>query len=696
MSQAPQPPRPAVRTHLVVAEHGTREDPYYWLRDDTRTDPQMLAHLRAENEYTAAVLAPAQPLIEQLYEEIVARLKQDDASVPVRHRGYWYRSRYEPGKEYPLYVRWPDTLQPTESLLLDCNALAAGEAFFQLGDYEVSPDNRLLAYTVDTVGRRQHRLRIKNIATGELLPDVIDNVESDIAWCDDNRSFLYVEKDPVTLLGRRVRRHFLGASADLDAVVYEEPDESFDLTVERSKSEQYLFIASQSTTSSEWRYTFADDATLSFKVFAERAEDHEYQIEHLGPRFLVRTNWRAENFRIVAAPLTDHARPDFWQDVIAHDPQVFVEDFDVFQEFIAVSERSDGLRKIRVQRWDGPARHLDADDPAYTMHLGSNPEIESGKLRYSYTSLTTPASTYDYDVLTGERQLLKREPVLGPFDPADYVSEFQWATARDGERFPISIVYRKGTVLDGAAPLYLYAYGAYGHSIDPIFSSARLSLLNRGFIYAIAHVRGGQELGRRWYDNGRLLHKWHTFTDFIDATDFLIARGYSRAGRIFAAGGSAGGLLVGAVMNIAPEKFGGVVANVPFVDIVTTMLDESIPLTTLEYEEWGNPHERPFYDYMLSYSPYDNVRAQSYPPLLATTGLWDSQVQYFEPAKWVARLRDLKTDGNPVLLHVNLEAGHGGKPGRFARLHEVAREYGFVVALASATLATQSQTQAES
>jgi oligopeptidase B len=694
MSQAALPPRPAARTHFVVAEHGTREDPYYWLRDDARTDPQMLAHLRAENDYTAAVLAPAQPLIEQLYGEIVARLKQDDASVPVRHRGYWYRSRYEPGKEYPVYLRWPDTLHPTESLLLDCNALAAGEAFFQLGDYEVSPDNRLLAYTVDTVGRRQHRLRIKNVATGELLPDLIDNVESDIAWCDDNRSFLYVEKDPVTLLGRRVRRHFLGTSADLDAVVYEEPDESFDLTVERSKSEQYLFIASQSTTSSEWRYAFADDAALRFEVFAARAEDHEYQIEHLGARFLVRTNWRAENFRIVAAPLTDHARPESWQDVVAHDPQVFVEDFDVFQDFIAVSERSGGLRKIRVQRWEGPARHLDADDPAYTMHLGSNPEIESGKLRYSYTSLTTPASTYDYDVLTGERQLLKREPVLGPFDPADYVSEFQWATARDGERFPISIVYRKGTVLDGAAPLYLYAYGAYGHSIDPIFSSARLSLLNRGFIYAIAHVRGGQELGRRWYDNGRLLHKGHTFTDFIDATDFLIARGYSRAGRIFAAGGSAGGLLVGAVMNIAPEKFGGVVANVPFVDIVTTMLDESIPLTTLEYEEWGNPHEKPFYDYMLTYSPYDNVRAQAYPPLLATTGLWDSQVQYFEPAKWVARLRDLKTDENPVLLHVNLEAGHGGKPGRFARLHEVAREYGFVVALASATLGTQSKTQA--
>lgn len=696
MSQAFLPPRPAARTHLVVSEHGTREDPYYWLRDDTRADPEVLAHLRAENDYTAATLAPAHSLIEQLYEEIVARLKQDDASVPTRHRGYWYRSRYEIGKEFPVYVRWPDTLQPTEALLLDCNALAAGEAFFQLGDYEVSPDNRLLAYTVDTVGRRQHRLRIKNIATGELLPDLIDNVESDIAWCDDNRSFLYVEKDPITLLGRRVRRHYLGTSADLDAVVYEEPDESFDLTVERSKSEAYLFIASQSTTSSEWRYAFADDAALRFQVFAPRAEDHEYQIEHLGARFLVRTNWRAENFRIVAAPLTDHARPESWQDVIAHDSQVFVEDFDVFQDFIAVSERSGGLRKIRVQSWNGPARHLDADDPAYTMHLGSNPEIESSKLRYSYTSLTTPASTYDYDVLTGERQLLKREPVLGPFDPADYVSEFRWATARDGERFPISIVYRKGTTLDGSAPLYLYAYGAYGHSIDPVFSAARLSLLNRGFVYAIAHVRGGQELGRRWYDNGRLLHKRNTFTDFIDAADFLVAHGYSRAGRMYAAGGSAGGLLVGAVMNMAPEKFGGVVANVPFVDIVTTMLDESIPLTTLEYDEWGNPHEKPFYEYMLSYSPYDNVRPQAYPPLLATTGLWDSQVQYFEPAKWVARLRDLKTDANPVLLHVNLEAGHGGKPGRFARLHEVAREYGFVVALASATLTPQSTAQVRS
>jgi oligopeptidase B len=689
VTNVPTPPCPPARVHRVESPHGTREDPYYWLRDDTRTDPEVLAHLRAENEYTAAVLAPAQPLIAQLYEEIVGRLKQDDASVPVRHRGYWYVSRYETGREYPLYVRWPDVPQPQESVLLDCNVLAQGEAFFQLGDYEVSPDNKLMAYTVDTVGRRQYRLRIKDLGSGELLADCIDNVESDVAWSDDNRSFLYIEKDPVTLLGRRVRRHVLGTAPEHDAVVYEEADESFDLTVERGKSEKYLYIGAESTTSSEWRYAAADDPALQFTVFAPRTADHEYQIEHLDSRFVIRTNWNAENFRIMAVPLTahsahsSHAGREQWRDVVAHDPEVFVDDFDVFQDFLAVSERSGGLRKIRVQRWNAAAKYLAADDPAYTMRLDSNPEIDATKLRYSYTSLTTPASIYDYDVVTGERVLLKREPVLGNFDPADYVSEFQWAPARDGRRIPISLVYRKGVARDGTAPLYLYAYGAYGHCIDPTFGSARLSLLDRGFVYAIAHVRGGQELGRHWYDAGRLLHKWNTFNDFIDATDFLIAQGYSRAGRVYASGGSAGGLLVGTVINVAPEKYGGAIANVPFVDIVTTMLDESIPLTTLEYDEWGNPHQQLFYDYMLAYSPYDNVRRQSYPPVLATTGLWDSQVQYFEPAKWVAKLRALKTDGNTVLLHTNLEAGHGGKSGRFARLHEVAREYGFVVSLAN-------------
>ena len=652
----------------------------------------MLAHLQAENAYTDAVLAPVQPLIDRVYTEMVARLKQDDSSVPVRHRGYWYTRRFATGSEYPVYVRRPDARPDPDSILLDCNAMAAGHSFFQLGGYEVSPDNRLLAYTVDTVGRRQYQLYVKELASGQVFEEVLDNVEPDIAWANDNRTLLYIEKDPVTLLGRRVRRHTLGTPQSEDVSIYEEPDESFTLGVARSKSEQYIFISSESTTSSEWRYADLADPELRFQVFARRAPDHEYQIEHVGQRFLIRTNQAAENFRIMSVPVqptatagTDtHGRYQDWRDVLAHDPDVFVHDFDVFNDFLAVSERSGGLRKIRVQRWDGTAQHLVADDPAYTMFLGHNPEIDSTRLRYTYTSLTTPASTYEYDTLSGARVLLKREPVLGDFAPENYVSEFIWAPARDGERIPVSLVYRKGVPLDGSAPLHLYAYGSYGYSIDPAFSSTRLSLLDRGFICAIAHVRGGQELGRRWYDTGRLLHKWHTFNDFIDASDFLIAQRYTRAGRIYASGGSAGGLLIGAVLNTAPEKYGGALAAVPFVDVVTTMLDESIPLTTLEYEEWGNPQQAEYYRYMLSYAPYDNVRAQDYPPLLVTTGLWDSQVQYYEPAKWVARLRELKTDAHPVLLHINMEAGHGGQSGRFERLREVAREYAFLLNLAGA------------
>ncbi|MFL6548208.1 MAG: S9 family peptidase, partial [Povalibacter sp.] len=530
----------------------------------------------------------------------------------------------------------------------------------------------------------------RSLSTGELLSDVIENVEADIAWADDNRTLLYVEKDPVTLLGRRVKRHVLGTDSSLDTLVYEEADESFSLSVERSKSERYLFIGSESTTTSEWRYARTDDPALEFSVFATRVEEHEYQIEHLDHQFLIRTNWQALNFRIASVPLIaesdrtkgTHGNVQRWRDIVPHDPAVFIHDFEVFRDFMAVSERSEGLRKIRVQRWDQSPQHLIADDPAYTMHLGSNPELETSRLRYVYTSLTTPASTLEFDVTSGERTLLKREPVLGDFDPARYTSEFVWVPARDGERIPVSIVYRKDCKLDGSAPLFQYAYGAYGLCIDPSFSSARLSLLDRGFVYVLAHVRGGQELGRRWYDSGRLLKKWNTFFDFIDVTRYLIEHRYTRAGRVYASGGSAGGLLIGAVMNTAPEYYGGAVANVPFVDIVTTMLDESIPLTTLEYEEWGDPNELDAYRYMLSYSPYDNVRAQSYPPFLVTTGLWDSQVQYYEPAKWVARLRDLKTDPHPVLLHTNMEAGHGGQSGRFEHLREVAREYAFVISLA--------------
>lgn len=701
MSHSPvlHPPRPAVLVHRVTAPHGVREDPFYWLRDDTRSDPQVLAYLQAETAYAQAVLAPVQPLIERLYGEIVGRIKEDDSSVPVRYRGHWYVNRFVSGGQYPLIVRWPADPHPNpppfdggglggggahEVVLLDCNALATGQPFFQLGGYEVSPDNTLLAYTQDVIGRRQFQIRFKDLASGALLGDVIENAEPDVAWADDNRTLLYVEKDPVTLLGRRVRAHVLGTPVAADRVVYEEPDESFDLVVTRSKSERHLYIGSESTTTSEWRYARAGDPSLQFAVVLPRAADHEYQVEDLDERMLIRTNWQAQNFRIVAAPLAACGDRGSWHDVVPHDPEVFVQSMEVFRGFLAVNERSGGLLRIRVQRWGEAPFHIAADDPTYTMRLSLNPELETSSLRYVYTSLTTPATTYDYEVASGERHLRKREPVLGDFDASRYASELLWAPARDGERVPVSVVYRKDVPRDGSAPLYLYAYGSYGLNVDPAFSSARLSLLDRGFVYAIAHVRGGQERGRRWYEAGRLAHKWNTFNDFIDVTDYLVARGYGARDRVFAAGGSAGGLLVGVLANVAPERYRGLIAHVPFVDIVTTMLDESIPLTTLEYEEWGDPHEKEHYQYMLGYSPYDNVRVQAYPAMLVTTGLWDSQVQYYEPAKWVAKLRGANRGNQPVLLHVNFEAGHGGKSGRFERLREVAREYGFIISLGGA------------
>jgi oligopeptidase B len=670
-----------MRPYRVASPHGERDDHFYWLRDDTRSDPDMLGYLRAENEYTDAMLAPVKPLIDRLYEEIVARIKQDDSTVPVRYRGYWYAVRYATGQEYPIVVRRADAPDAEEVILLDGNALAAGQPFFQLGGYEISPDNRLLAYTEDTVGRRQYRLRIKDLESGALLPDVIENVDGGVAWADDNRTLLYVEKDPVTLLGRRVRAHVLGGTGE-DRLIYEEPDETFDLTVERSKAERYLFIASESTTSSEWRYTRTDDPKLQFKVVLPREEDHEHQIDHIDDRFLIRTNWQALNFRIVEVPVETAAERNRWRDVVAHDPEIFVQDFEIFRTFLAVSERSRGLMNVRVQRWGEAPFRLTADDPTYSMSLGVNPELDTTKLRYVYTSLTTPTTTFEYDLTDGSRKLLKREPVLGDFNPANYVSEFVWVPARDGERIPVSIVYRKGTPLNGTAPLYQYGYGSYGLSMEPVFSLSRLSLLDRGFVYAMAHIRGGQELGRRWYDTGRLEHKWNTFNDFIDVTEHLIARGYGARDKVFAAGGSAGGLLMGVIANVAPDRYAGLVAHVPFVDIVTTMLDTSIPLTTLEYDEWGDPNEADAYAYMLSYSPYDNIRPQPYPAMLVTTGLWDSQVQYYEPAKWVAKLRRYNTGSQPVLMHVNLEAGHGGKSGRYEHMREIAREYGFVIALA--------------
>lgn len=681
-----QPPVAALKPHEVASPHGGRQDEYHWLRDDARTDPEVLAHLAAENAYKDAMLAPLAPLEARLFDEIVGRIRQDDSSVPYRERGYWYYQRFETGREYPLHARRAGSLASPEEVMLDLEQLARDRDFYEVGALEVSPDTRLLAYAEDTVGRRQYTLRFKDLATGEVLRDAIPNVEAAIAWAADSRTVLYIEKDPATLLGNKVRSHRVGTDPADDPLVYEEKDDAFFTDVDPSKDGRYLFIYSHGTVTSEQRYADAADPALEFRVLVPRERGHEYEADHCAGRWIIRSNWQAPNFRLVEAPFEAPADRARWKDLVVHRPDAFLDDFDVFDDFVAVEERSGGLRRVRVHPWDGGEDFcLAADEPASRTVLGDNPEVASHLVRYVYTSLTTPATTYDYDVRTGERTLLKREPVLGDFDPTRYVTEYLHAPARDGESVPVAVVYRRDYRKDGTAPLLQYGYGSYGLSSDPAFSSSLLSLLDRGFVYAIAQVRGGQELGRRWYDAGRLLAKRNSFTDFIDVTRFLVEQGYADPDRVFARGGSAGGLLVGAVANLAPRYYKAIVAHVPFVDVVTTMLDESLPLTTNEYDEWGDPNERASYEYMLSYSPYDNVSRQDYPAMLVTTGLWDSQVQYFEPAKWVARLRRLKTDANPILLRVNMEAGHGGKSGRFQRYRELAEEYAFLLGQAGIT-----------
>ena len=669
------------RPFMVTSPFGARPDPWYWLRDDKRQDPDMLAYLEAENAYLAKVMAPHRALEEKLYGEIVGRIKQDDSTVPQRRHGYWYYTRYEPGKEYPILARKRGSLDAPEQIILDGNERAQGHEFYSVANLEVSPDGRWAAIAEDTVGRRQYTLRIRDLQTGAWLPTVIENAEASLAWADDDTTLLYIRKDPQTLLGDKVYRHRRGTDPATDTLVYEEQDDSFYMGVQRSKTDRFVYIVVQSTVSSEYRYAAVGDPSLTFKVAVPRERDHEYHLSDVGDRFVVRTNWQASNFRIVDAPITQVADRKAWKDVVPHRTDAFIEDFDTFDDFLAVNERSGGLSKIRVRGWkDGKDLLLDAADPAYTMELGSNPESGTALLRYTYTSPTTPRTTYDHDMRTGERKELKREPVLGGFDSADYVAEFRFAPARDGTRVPVTLLYRRGTRLDGSAPLYQYAYGSYGFSSDPIFRSTVLSLVDRGFVYAIAHIRGGQEMGRAWYEDGKLKKKVNSFTDFIDVTRFLVGERVADPKRVFAMGGSAGGLLMGAIANMAPGDYKGIISHVPFVDVVTTMLDESIPLTTNEFDEWGNPStDRATYEHLLSYSPYDQVSKQAYPAMLVTGGLWDSQVQYWEPAKWVARLRSLKTDSNPLLMRMNMEAGHGGKSGRFQRYRETAEEYAFVL-----------------
>lgn len=675
----PAPPVAARRAHAVTAPHGaSRQDEYYWLRDDSRKDPEVIDYLNAENAYADAVLAPLGALEEQLYAELVARVKQDDSSVPYLEDGYWYYTRFETGKEYPIHARRAGSMDAPEQVMFDVNQMAEGKGFYQIGGWEISPDGHLAAFAEDTVGRRQYVLRIKDLRTGEILADAIAGTSGNMMWGDDNRTLYYVENDPKTLLTKRVKSHVLGTPAGTDRLVYEEKDDTFYMGIGRTRSDQYLCIGVESTVSSEMRCTEAKSPG-EFRVLAPRQRDFEYSADHLGGRWVFSTNWDAKNFRLMTL---DDGRPwgdrNQWKPLVPHSPEVMIEGFELFEGYMAIAERSGGLQRLRVRTDDGKESFVAADESAYAMGLSVNAEPATDWLRYTYTSPTTPASTFELNVRSGERRLLKEQPVPS-YDKSRYVAERLWATARDGTRIPVTVLHGKDFKRDGSAALYQYAYGSYGSSTSPGFNANVISLVDRGAVYAIAHIRGGQEMGRQWYEDGKLLKKVNTFTDFIDVTDFLVKEGYAAPDRVAAMGGSAGGLLMGAIANMAPEKYRAIVAHVPFVDVVTTMLDESIPLTTNEFDEWGNPKDPVYYEYMLSYSPYDHVEAKAYPAMLVTTGLWDSQVQYFEPAKWVARLRAKKTDAHPLLLRTNMEAGHGGKSGRFQRYRERAEEYAFVL-----------------
>ncbi|QIX63582.1 S9 family peptidase [Hymenobacter sp. BT18] len=674
-----KPPVAAIKAKELKSPFGTRTDNYYWLNE--RENPEVISYLNAENAYTEQQLAPVKGLEEKLFQEIKGRIKEQDESVPYRDNGYYYYTRFEAGAEYPIYCRKKGSLSAKEEVLLNANELGKGKAYYQIGGFEVSDDNQVLAYSEDVVSRRLYTLRFRNLKTGQLFPEQIPNTSGNAVWAADNKTVFYTRKDPGTLLDYQLYRHTLGTDPKQDQLVYEEKDNTFRIGVHRSKSRRYVLLDIGSTMSSEVRYLEAGKPAEALKVFLPREADHLYEVEHLGDQFYVRSNAGAPNFRLLKTPVTNTAKTA-WQEVIAHRPDVFLENMELFKDYLVLGERKEGLLQLRVIRWKDKQEHyLNFGEPAYTAAISINPEFDTPVLRYSYSSLTTPSSTYDYDMAARSKKLLKEQAVLGSFKKEDYVTERVYATATDGTKIPMSIVYKKGFKKDGTAPVLQYAYGSYGYSTNPTFSTARLSLLDRGFAYVICHIRGGQEMGRQWYENGKKLKKKNTFTDFTDCSKYLIDQKFTSANKLFAMGGSAGGLLMGAVVNNHPEYYKGVVAAVPFVDVVTTMLDESIPLTTGEYDEWGNPNQKEFYDYMLSYSPYDQVKAQQYPNMLVTTGLHDSQVQYFEPAKWVAKLRTVKTDNNLLLLHTDMAAGHGGASGRFKSIHDTARQFAFMLLL---------------
>ena len=672
----------AAQIPVTLEKHGDiRIDPYFWLND--RENPEVIAYLNEENAYYQAQTQHTKALQEALFLEMKSRIKEDDASVPYFYNGYFYLTRFELGGDYPIYARKKGSLDAPEEILFDCNQLAKGFTYFNLKGLTISPDNQWVAFSVDTIGRRIYTLQIKNLVTGELASEKIENVTGTATWANDNQTLFYTRKDAVTLRADSVYKHQLGTDANADSFVYFEKDDTFDVSVYKEKSKKYLVIASSSTLTSEYQILNADTPNSKFKVFQKRTRGLEYSISHYGDLFYILTNKdKATNFKLMVTP-ESATQKENWTDLIPHREDVLLEDIEIFRDYLVVSERENGLNTIQIRPWDGSeAYYLPFDSETYTAYTTTNVDFDTTQLRYSYQSMNTPASVIEFDMKTKTKVVLKEQAVLGgKFDKANYTEERVWATASDGTKIPISMVYRKELVKNGKNPLLLYAYGSYGMSMDAYFSSTRLSLLDRGFIYAIAHVRGGEDLGRNWYEDGKLLKKKNTFTDFIACTEFLIQEQYSSAEHLYAEGGSAGGLLMGAICNMAPHLYHGVIAQVPFVDVVTTMLDDSIPLTTGEYDEWGNPNVKKYYSYIKSYSPYDNVQAQAYPHLYVSTGLHDSQVQYWEPAKWVARLRILKTNDTQLFLDTNMEAGHGGASGRFEALRELAKEFSFLLDL---------------
>ena len=672
------PPKAQKIAKNLEVHNDSRIDNYYWLND--RDDEEVIDYLERENDYYSKMTAHTKDFQADLFEEMKGRIKEDDQSVPYKLRGYFYITRYEKGRDYPIYTRKKGSLDAAEEILLDVNDMADGHSFYNLNGLNISEDNRLISFGVDTLSRRKYTIYVKDLETGEILDENIPLTTGSAVWANDNKTMFYTRKDEQTLRSNQIFKHILGTNQSEDKLIYTEEDETFGTYVYKTKSKKFLIIGSYSTLTSEFRFVKANEPNEEFKIFQPRQRGLEYSVYHYDDSFYVLTNLdNATNFRLMKTSELKTTK-EHWVDMLPHRDNVLIEDIDIFKDYLVVSERSNGLNEIRIIRWDNKEDYyLPFDNETYTAGTGGNPEFDTEILRYGYNSLTTPSSTLDFNMETREKKVIKETEVLGgQFDKTNYESKRVWATSADGVKIPISMVYRKGMNMDGTNPLLLYAYGSYGVTIDPYFSSVRLSLLDRGFIYAIAHVRGSEYLGRQWYENGKLLKKKNTFTDFIDASKFLISEKYTSKDHLYASGGSAGGLLMAAIVNMAPELYNGVIASVPFADVVTTMLDDSIPLTTSEYDEWGNPNDLEYYKYIKSYSPYDNVTSKQYPNMLVTTGLHDSQVQYWEPAKWVAKLRELKKGNNILLLQINMDAGHGGASGRFEALKEVAMDYSFL------------------